>query len=1191
MRFLKKIFTVLLIAGLCGLEAIGGSWTLNFADPATLDNVAGKFTNAARCEIDSATGTLFIQRGKIQPVFAFTEPIGAKEDLSVSFEFTRLSKDSTTCFALGEQVSQANPCGILFIDTQGRLLVYGPGKRYEATGMVFAPGKSYQLTVTYRRDTDSVEINCNGMKPCSGKIQKLPDEIRCFFFTPQQPDGNRMAIKNLSFRWFPRGEQDSDNAQPATGAIPPALSGSWTLNFADPATLDAPAGKLTNAARCEIDSATGTLFIQRGKIQPVFAFAEPIGAKEDLSVSFEFTRLSEDSTTCFALGEQVSQANPRGILFINTQGRLLVYGPEGRYMATGMVFQPEKSYYLTVAYRRDTNSVDINCEGMKPYSGKIQNLPDEIRSFFFTPQKPEGNRMAIKNLSFRWYPSRVVTFRNALFNVPAEIGGGTALLEGASDGNLEASHLLPEKSVLVWKLPKRYVARSLQIFSGNAANAQNPSGALSLRGFKAEAYFNGAWEVLWEEDNAPDPGSDPVLDNSERLIRFDFAPTRVEQFRLTLENSYDTGLRMSGPVDERLVNIREIELITDEPNTELPKNFFYLVQADYRLPVYRDADRAEFHIVVADDPQSPNQAELSIALPDGKNWFTTRTELKPGENIITVPGIDRLPAGRYFSTLTTERGKLRRLLRVEHTPEILPPPEPVMMTGKKLFFTPDRYSLSQCENLSVKVFPPRITKHVQTPDGGDFLLLNGRQYYPTKDGKYALQVTDFTYGVMPWGSSRDRKFIADNPNGPWQEIDQLPPRQPQAGIFRHFTPAPFPKAPLDAKFELYDESRHGKMELGNLNFLYFYNNVDLGFAKVKPHSLWITGKTADGRWVMMDDKPLLSANHFIGEDDFDDGTSCNDNFCGIWLSADGTECYLGQGQTVKRSAPFVVPYDNLPTGMRLMSIFSTRDGRKWEYRGVMTAPDENDSRGAQHYGVVPMQIADGDLMLGYLLAYDSEAQQIYSELIYSRDLVNFHRFPGHVPWVRTTDVNEWYFGHAFIGMNIFRSGDRYYQQAGYCTPLPHFSAEVFSSQKSLAETTAQRFRDRFRGRGLDERWPHFIDGNGYDGLAERTRKGFYATGAIDFRADGWFGLVAGDQTGTFTTHRLCGGGKVYANIRVPEGGSAVFKLTDADGGELASAEVTGDHIRQFLFDAPAEGEYRISGTLKNAELYTIGVEK
>lgn len=115
-------------------------------------------------------------------------------------------------------------------------------------------------------------------------------------------------------------------------------------------------------------------------------------------------------------------------------------------------------------------------------------------------------------------------------------------------------------------LPRPVAVRSIRIFPGNIACANNPSGECGIKGFRVQGKVeSGEWVDLC------DPVRDlPRMRDTDALTEYDFfheqelaADRPVVAVRVLVDESTDTGKRINGgvvPMDQKMVYIREIEL-------------------------------------------------------------------------------------------------------------------------------------------------------------------------------------------------------------------------------------------------------------------------------------------------------------------------------------------------------------------------------------------------------------------------------------------------------------------------------------------------------------------------------------------------------------------------------------------------------------------------------------------------------
>jgi hypothetical protein len=315
---------------------------------------------------------------------------------------------------------------------------------------------------------------------------------------------------------------------------------------------------------------------------------------------------------------------------------------------------------------------------------------------------------------------------------------------------------------------------------------------------------------------------------------------------------------------------------------------------------------------------------------------------------------------------------------------------------------------------------------------------------------------------------------------------------------------------------MYNPARHGSYALSDIGVIQNMDPYDFGCVQAGYRTYWIVARTSSGETVFLRDTPLFRDVPLYHGDSFDDGFTTNDNFGNSWLSEDGKTLFLARGQTVRRFAPYDVPYDLLPNSSRIMTIYSTVDGVDWRYRHSISSCGPLDTPFSQQYGADIKFMPDAGLHLAFVNAYDSESQQIYLDLKYSRDGIHFYDFTDPHPFAKTANPFDWYFGELFTSQDIVQVGDRYYQLASG-TSLPHYFAEPLFRHDAQSEITADDFKSLFANRRFAESLPYFKSIGGWEGLAEHTRNGHYSVGVMSYRADGWFGVRAGHRKGGFVT--------------------------------------------------------------------------
>ena len=955
-------------------------------------------------------------------------------------------------------------------------------------------------------------------------------------------------------------------------------------------TVEAQFGNAKSLALKKLDDETPYLELRRGAMHPHVELARPVGDRDDFGYSFTYTRLQEDSSACF--GFKTDKEEFSGLLWVRPNGQVCINNSQGTYESVGLTIGANAATRISVNVSRQTARATIRIGDKAPYECEVAIPEAPLCAFIFSPQAPDGNRSAVSDFELHYGTARILTRQNIALESVCSLEPNPTLANVTAplaDLDLEAEVVLPEKCELLYTLPHPAIVTAVQLFGGRPGVAFYPSGACSPKHYVVEGFADGAWKTLAEVADAPEVCLDDALAPEAQFVLTEFPPVLIEKLRLRFIESHDTGYRMSGPLEDpakRCMHLREVQIFTDQKAAP-PRTIRELVKCDWRLPFYRNADAASLYMEVAENEPPVESIHMEIASPDGQVVRVEDIPVHVGVNVHEVRGLSGWEPGRYMTTLSIAGGSsCRRMLRLERVPEVAPAAEPMPMgAGRKLFFTPDDYLLSECANLAVEVFPVKEFHLLgTTPKDGDWMITYGDQLYPTKDGRYALLQQ---YRSFKGGDMRHRWLVGDSPVGPFTPVEKAPPRAPQPPVTQDYIRTDFRDYPAGTKLTVFDPATDGEIDLATMRFKYIYNKTDFGCLVTDKPAFWTYARTKEGKWVLTKDRALFE--HFVtfGEDRFDTGFDCNDNFGGFWLSQDGKTVYLAQGQTVRRCAPFAVPYDNFPLGLRIMTVYSSQDGVEWKYENTLVPTGEGDSFGAQHYGALRLPFAQGDLVLMYVYNYDADAQQIYIDLAYSRDNVHFHRFPNAPAFARGKDPTSWFYGHIFAN-NLFRVGDKFYHQAHYCTPLPHFVHEAYLHHNSLQEVEAQDFERAFKRRTLAERWPFFKAVGGYEGLAKMTREGYYANGVMEFRAFGWFGLKAGAGEGRFTTRRMTGGRRLTANAECGPGGYVEIEAVDAaTGRRLAVARIDGDGSEQPLFMLPPTQEYFLRGRLKSAVLYTI----
>jgi len=609
------------------------------------------------------------------------------------------------------------------------------------------------------------------------------------------------------------------------------------------------------------------------------------------------------------------------------------------------------------------------------------------------------------------------------------------------------------------------------------------------------------------------------------------------------------------------------------------------VQAEFAMPVYRNPSQAELTVVVPEKMASLRAVSVSVISPEGKEVWSGSFRLSPGCNACVLKNIGSLAPGRYMATVTAGETAMKRMLRIERIPAMPLPDGPIRF--RKIFFTPDNWLFESFRNLEIRYCEPKLTEtyHSSRPD---VVNLYGSSFHRAVDGSYVIQGLEHPYrrGYLYSNEARPFTVQSPSPEGPYTLVDTVPKTEPHKDVFKSFHI--LGSAPGDRQYEMYDRARHGTFTLRDIGIIQNVDPYDFGCVQAGYRTYWVVARTSSGETVFLRNTPLFRDVPLYHGDSFDDGFTTNDNFGNSWLSDDGTTLFLARGQTVRRFAPYDVPYDLLPNSSRILTIYSTVDGVDWHYCHSISSCGPLDNPFTQQYGADIKFMPDAGLHLAFVNAYDSENQQIYLDLKYSRDGIHFYDFTDPHPFAKTANPFDWYFGELFTSQDVVQVGDRYYQLASGSS-LPHYFAEPLFRHNSQSEITADDFKFLFANRRYAEGLPYFKAMGGWEGLAAHARNGHYSVGVMSYRADGWFGVRAGNRKGVFVTRPIKGGGTLSVNACVAEDGLLHIELLDAKGRVLDTATVRGDSIKTPVFAMP-EAEFRLRVTMRRADLYTMYIE-
>ena len=802
-------------------------------------------------------------------------------------------------------------------------------------------------------------------------------------------------------------------------------------------------------------------------------------------------------------------------------------------------------------------------------------------------------------------------------NVACSASGATAVIvdkdgkqfpaTAVIDGNVQDNSSIMATGVpfeIIIFLPSAERINSVRIFPGKLIYSDRPSEECGIKSYAIEGFINGGWIELASCKNASAFKNSKASSEETFFIQNDFQPKTISQLKLKVLESGDTGLRadaLPGQVvrpELRTTYIREIEAYSDTV-AQKAGSLESLINADFRLPVYRNSDYAEL-IIIGDEKANKDipvkisfKERTSGNVPVEPVLFT----VKPGCNTVKID-IGKWANGYYFSTVEAPaaNGKLTRLLRIQNLPDTAIPSEPINTMNKKIFFFDDWY-IKEKDGVSLKVFPAETTQATRPfISGPEFSYQRSWNMNFDETGK--LVVKFFEEDRSPKNRKWHYACTSDLKN--WKISQQAPaaklipiPRTDKTAVpeaIPKWQPKHRPETAVSYRF--YDEKKDGKIPLNEI--LVKWSGVKdktLGNIPIAIRSTYPVWEKSPGEMVLLTQKPLLIDKPEFGVDEFDDETCSNDNFGGQWLSPDGKTFLYCRGLVVRRFSPFNVKYDNLWQLNRLLAIFYTHDGLKWE-QVFFTLPDNNDSWSYQHYGANIFRIPDSDFWLAYLFAYDAVKQQIYIELNYSHDSIIWKRFEGKPPFIKNGSPGAWDFGMIFVDGSPIEKNGKMYHLIGNCYSRVHFYPD------NISGVTPKSLEKRFGSKGL-EQWPYFVEVGKWKGLAESIKKAGQTIGVMSYRKDGWAGICS-DETGEIITRKLLSGNsELFINAKTAPGGFVKIEILDNEGNKIPeySGENAAIFTGNFIY-APVLWEngklkkmpgkpFSLKITMKMAELYSL----
>ena len=262
-----------------------------------------------------------------------------------------------------------------------------------------------------------------------------------------------------------------------------------------------------------------------------------------------------------------------------------------------------------------------------------------------------------------------------------------------------------------------------------------------------------------------------------------------------------------------------------------------------------------------------------------------------------------------------------------------------------------------------------------------------------------------------------------------------------------------------------------------------------------------------GEWIVLTREPLLIDKFSYSGDELEEVYDGNDNFAPQYLSEDGKTVFSAKAAKIRRFRPFTVEYDNLPEINRIMRTFYSSDGLNWKMQHLVV-PNLKDHWSYQHYGAYYHRI-DKNFFLGYIWAYHCSNQQIYPEVIYSRNGLNWHRLDNPKPFINPGEPGDWLFGMNFLESMPVKYNGKYYFVLGSAHKRQHF---YNTYHEDISHITPNMLKRSFSGRNLPEEWKFFKEIGGWEGLAKDMHTSNASVGLAEIREDGWI-VVSAEKDG------------------------------------------------------------------------------
>ena len=749
----------------------------------------------------------------------------------------------------------------------------------------------------------------------------------------------------------------------------------------------------------------------------------------------------------------------------------------------------------------------------------------------------------------------------------------------------------------------------VKIHTGSTLWVGCPSGDTSIKDYTVEILSNGSWLQVASATGQPDFVNSNAKGVENFYSKNVFPITRAEMIRIRVTDSNDTGNRQSGfkkwVTDKRSCHVRGVEVLPSESAGLNVRDIKNMLEGDFEWAVYRYQEEAVAKLRLCDDVKPfPVRWLLRPELGDQPIRTGELAAREDSDYSITLP-LKEIPDGRYVLEVrpqaddSNHTGMLHRMLRVDRGFPVPHAVEPIDMAGNKLFPV-DEYHLARREGVVNESAHLKIYQATEQRDpmrNHESRGANALNIYD--DGTFVMQFVDATRG----GNDRKTRFASSKNLVDWEITDTRPPENGKVEKVNRNNPSVYQRLPAaavprwqiktprkDAVMRFYDAERDGVPPLNEVRLAYFpTRDGDVTQFGLKQFGYYPVWEKRPGEWLVLIQEPLQIDRFTYPGDELESVIDGNDNFGTQFLTDDGKTLIVSKAAKMRRFTPYTIEHDNLPFGCRIMRIFWTHDGIHWE-RKVLTAPSDNDHWSFQHYGFLLARV-NKDFYLAYMHAYHCLNEQIYPELVYSRDGLRWDRLPGHPPFIAPTAPGTWLFGMNFMEHNTLAYKDKYYLPIGRATRRPHF---YNTYHDDLSHITPYYLERSYAGRKLEE-WPYFKPLGGWEGLAKEMHAAQGSVGFAEMRKDGWIVVHAGDKGGLLESRVL-----VAKGCRLFLNGKGGFRLTlqDEKGNPLTTygaATCNGDNVAFPVQwengDKLPDQPFRVKIEMEpQSEIYTLSFE-